>query len=135
MRQIVNTMFISNNCPLFHLWWKENFAKHQKVSKYYETDCRSQDKGAVEKYNIWHHWNSSTVEEWYWNYTYKHIYHRQLEDSIKSAWHSVCIFNFIFWFHKSVNFNKSFDRRFLNLPLFYCPGKKTERTSEHANIT
>ena len=35
-----NTMFISNNRTLFHLWRKENLVKHQKVSKYYETDCR-----------------------------------------------------------------------------------------------
>ena len=40
VRQLVNTMFISNNRPSFHLWWKENLAKHRKVSKYYETDCR-----------------------------------------------------------------------------------------------
>ena len=40
MRQLVYTLFISNNHPSFHLWWKENLVKHQKVSKYYETDCR-----------------------------------------------------------------------------------------------
>ena len=32
-------MFISNIRPSFHLWRKENLVKHQKVSKYYETDC------------------------------------------------------------------------------------------------
>ena len=37
--QLVYTMFISNNRPLFYLWWKENFVKHWKVSKYYGTDC------------------------------------------------------------------------------------------------
>ena len=31
-------MFISNNCPSFHLWWKENFVKHKKVSRYYENN-------------------------------------------------------------------------------------------------
>ena len=31
-------MFISNDCPSFHLWWKKNLVKHWKVSKYYETD-------------------------------------------------------------------------------------------------
>ena len=40
MRQLVYTLFISNNCASFHLWWKENLVKHQKVSKYYENDCR-----------------------------------------------------------------------------------------------
>ena len=39
MRQLVYTMFISNNRPSFHLWWKENLAKLQQVSKYYEKDC------------------------------------------------------------------------------------------------
>ena len=39
LRQLVYTIFISNNRPLFHLWWKENLVKHEKVSKYYEIDC------------------------------------------------------------------------------------------------
>ena len=39
MRQLVYAMFLSNNRPSFQLWWKENLLKHQKVSKYYETDC------------------------------------------------------------------------------------------------
>ena len=36
---LVYTMFISNNRATFHLWWKENFVKHQKVSEYHENDC------------------------------------------------------------------------------------------------
>ena len=40
MRQLVYTMFISNNSASFHLWWKENLIKYQKVSKYYANDCR-----------------------------------------------------------------------------------------------
>ena len=32
-------MFITNNRASFHLWWKENLVKHQKVSKYYNHDC------------------------------------------------------------------------------------------------
>ena len=39
MRQLVYTALISNNRPTFHLWWKENLAKLQQVSKYYEKDC------------------------------------------------------------------------------------------------
>ena len=39
MRQLIYTMFVSNNHALFHLSWKENLAKHQKVSKYYENSC------------------------------------------------------------------------------------------------
>ena len=39
MRQLVYTILISNNRPSFHLWWKENLAKLQQVSKYYEKDC------------------------------------------------------------------------------------------------
>ena len=33
-------MFISNKRFSFHLWWKKNLARHQKVSKYYHHDCR-----------------------------------------------------------------------------------------------
>ena len=39
MRQLVDTMFISNNRPSFDFWGKENLVKHQKVSKYCEADC------------------------------------------------------------------------------------------------
>ena len=40
---VVYIMFMSNNRPSFHLWWKENLVKHRKVSKYYETDCSHRD--------------------------------------------------------------------------------------------
>ena len=39
VRQLEYTMFISNNHPLFNLWWNKNLVKHRKVSKYYETYC------------------------------------------------------------------------------------------------
>ena len=39
MRQLLYTMFISNNRTSFHLWRKENLIKNQKVSKCYENDC------------------------------------------------------------------------------------------------
>ena len=39
MKQLVSTMFITNNHASFHLWWNENLVKHQKVSKCYEHDC------------------------------------------------------------------------------------------------
>ena len=39
MRQLIYTMFISNNRRSFHLWGKENLVKHQEVSKYYENNC------------------------------------------------------------------------------------------------
>ena len=35
-------MFISNNCASFQFWLKENLVEHEKVSKYYENDCRYQ---------------------------------------------------------------------------------------------
>ena len=38
VRQLVYTMFISNNCPSLPLWWKENLIRHQQVSKYYGND-------------------------------------------------------------------------------------------------
>ena len=37
--QLIYTTFISNNRALFHLWWKWNLVKHQRVSIYYENDC------------------------------------------------------------------------------------------------
>ena len=40
MRQLLYTMCITNNHDPFHLWWKKNLVKHQKVSKYYDQDCR-----------------------------------------------------------------------------------------------
>ena len=40
MRQLVYTIFISYNRASFHLWWKKNLIKYQKVSKYYESNCR-----------------------------------------------------------------------------------------------
>ena len=39
MSQFLYTMFITNNDALFHLWWKENLAKYQKVSKFYIHEC------------------------------------------------------------------------------------------------
>ena len=43
MRQLVYTIFIINNHNSFHLWWKENLVKHQKVSKYYDWDCSNKN--------------------------------------------------------------------------------------------
>ena len=42
VRQLVYTIFVSNNRTSFHLWRKENLIKHQKASKYYETTCSYQ---------------------------------------------------------------------------------------------
>ena len=39
VRQIVYTMFITNNHASLHLWWKEILVKYQKISKYYVHDC------------------------------------------------------------------------------------------------
>ena len=33
------TTFIINNQTSFHLWWKKDLVKHQKVSIYYHHDC------------------------------------------------------------------------------------------------
>ena len=40
-RQLVYTVFVTNNHASFHLWWKENLIKYQKVLKYHVHDCRS----------------------------------------------------------------------------------------------
>ena len=47
--QLVCTMFISNNRASFHLWWKENLLKHQKVSKYYESSCNNRGISNLKK--------------------------------------------------------------------------------------
>ena len=52
VRQLVYTMFISNNHASCHLWWQEYLIKHQRVSKYYENDCK---------------FNTFTVEKFVWN--------------------------------------------------------------------
>ena len=39
MRQLVYTMFSTNNYASFHLRWKKNLVKYQKVLKYYFHDC------------------------------------------------------------------------------------------------
>ena len=44
MRQLIYTMFITNNHALFYLWWKENLAKHHEVSKNFDHDFESQIK-------------------------------------------------------------------------------------------
>ena len=36
--------FITNNHASFHFWLKENLLNHQKVTKYYELDCRVHKK-------------------------------------------------------------------------------------------
>ena len=43
MRQLVYTMFVSNSRASFHLWCKENLLKHQKVPKYYESNCSKEE--------------------------------------------------------------------------------------------
>ena len=40
MRRLVHTMFITNNHASFHLWWKQNLVKYQKILKYYVHYCR-----------------------------------------------------------------------------------------------
>ena len=40
--------FITDKHASFHLWWKENLLNYQKVSKYYEHDCKYWGKG------FWH---------------------------------------------------------------------------------
>ena len=40
LRHFVYIVFITNYRVSFYLWWKENLVKHQKVSKYYDQDCK-----------------------------------------------------------------------------------------------
>ena len=48
MRQLIYTMFITNNRDSFHFWWHENFVKHQNVSKCYDQDCSNHCKRVLE---------------------------------------------------------------------------------------
>ena len=41
VRQLGYTMFIANNHTSFHLRWKENLVKYQKVLKYYVHGCNN----------------------------------------------------------------------------------------------
>ena len=50
MSQLAYTMFITNNHDSFHLWWHENFVKHQNVSKYYDQDCSVQGTNRTKHY-------------------------------------------------------------------------------------
>ena len=49
-------LFITNNQAFFHLWWKENLVKYQKVSNYYVCDCRS--------YILWRKGSVFTTSWW-----------------------------------------------------------------------
>ena len=37
--QLVYTIFIRNDRASLHFWAKENYLKHQRVSKYYDNVC------------------------------------------------------------------------------------------------
>ena len=36
VRQLVYSMFISNNSDSLHFWWQEHLVKHEKVLKHFE---------------------------------------------------------------------------------------------------
>ena len=42
VRQLVYTMFVSNNRASLHLWRMKILLKHQRVSKYYGRGCPQQ---------------------------------------------------------------------------------------------
>ena len=50
MRQLIYTMFITNNRASFLLWWVENLAKHQKISKYCGNGCQASTNCAPKGY-------------------------------------------------------------------------------------
>ena len=47
-------MFINNHHASFHLWGKGKLVKHQEVSKYYESDCRSRPGDKYTNYRTGH---------------------------------------------------------------------------------
>ena len=52
MRQLVYTWLITINPDLLHLWRQENVFKHQKVSKYYDQDCRREGQETKEESSL-----------------------------------------------------------------------------------
>ena len=79
MRQLVYTMFISNNRASFHLWWKENLVKHQKVSKHVN-DCL---QNFVLLFMSW--WTAKFVKN---SHIYARIYFVFLNIVLKQTWNS-----------------------------------------------
>ena len=116
MRQLVYTMFISNNHPSFHLWWEENLVKHWKVSKDYETNCGSSHEHQCSKYknclnvmiliyikehrsNIWSSIHKKVKQRWCWvgkkALLIKKICNLFLSGVIKFSFHYIYILSFI----------------------------------------
>ena len=68
-RQMVCTMFKINNRASIHLWWHDNFVKHQKISKYWKT---SEHKGEIKEFScdetlslsLWNHLVTSKKITW-----------------------------------------------------------------------
>ena len=56
VRQLVYTMFISNNRPSFHLSGNENSLKHRRVSKYHENDALITHNGNPGHFRITPFW-------------------------------------------------------------------------------
>ena len=54
---------ITNNCASFPLWQNQNLVKHQKVSKYYENECRRSHTGHRDKLK------QSTADVYRWRYS------------------------------------------------------------------
>ena len=50
-------MLISNNRASFHLWWKKNLVKHQKVSEYYENGCRRKNGNQDSSFDLVENFN------------------------------------------------------------------------------
>ena len=53
MRHLLFTIFITKNDASFLLWRKKNLVKHQKVSKYYDHNCKPCGRGDI-KLVIYH---------------------------------------------------------------------------------
>ena len=56
-------MFVTDNHDSFHFWWKENLIKHQKVSKYYDQDCRNKLPKAIEDINEERLWSNFNINK------------------------------------------------------------------------
>ena len=63
MKQLVYTMFITNNHASFLLWWKENSLNYQKVSKYYEHDIRKSGISLLNSFSLWKVGINNAIDE------------------------------------------------------------------------
>ena len=57
----------TNNHASFHFWWEKKLVKHQKISKYYENDCRKLTLAKIDSFLHLHDCTFKTIFKFYLN--------------------------------------------------------------------